>query len=257
MTKQTPLVISNNATLRKQYHELSSGDIVSGRLRFLDSEEFLLLDLVERGVNLIPSGLSQLACRSKSFQATLFGCWMVDNTVAIHNLHQLMEAMQDYPDCPDGLVTKLDRKNAGLGIHRWNSLEEVFNQASLGVLPFPFVLQPFVPESRDIRVIVMDDYLEAYWRHNSKNFRNNLHFGGQSEPCTLKPEQIEICRTVMERGKFPYAHIDFMVTREGKSYLSEINLRGGIRGAQITPAEYEQRLQKSHQRQLEAALSQG
>ena len=42
-----------------------------------------------------------------------------------------------------------------------------------------------------------------------------------------------LCREVMERGKFPYAHIDMFITSEGKNYLSEIALDGGLKGARI------------------------
>jgi ribosomal protein S6--L-glutamate ligase len=42
----------------------------------------------------------------------------------------------------------------------------------------------------------------------------------------------------MQRGKFPYAHIDLMVLENGETRLTEINLRGGIKGARISPVEY-------------------
>ena len=137
-----------------------------------------------------------------------------------------------------------------MGVHLWQSIEEVFTHASLGNIPFPFVLQPFEPGCRDIRVVFLDDYIEAYWRHNPHNFRNNLHHGGKSEPCELSDEQIKLCRQVMERGRFPYGHLDIIITKEGKSYLGEINLRGGIRGAKITPAEYQARVDAIHQQLL-------
>ena len=57
------LVIRDNSTLRAQYNSLQEGDIVVGRLRLRESEEPMLLDLGERRVHLIPSGLSQLASR--------------------------------------------------------------------------------------------------------------------------------------------------------------------------------------------------
>jgi len=41
----------------------------------------------------------------------------------------------------------------------------------------------------------------------------------------------------MERGKFPYAHIDLLVTEDGHSYLSEIALNGGLKGARIRREE--------------------
>ena len=54
----------------------------------------------------------------------------------------------------------------------------------------------------------------------------------------------------MKRGRFPYGHIDILVTKEKKSYLGEINLRGGIRGALISPEEYQVRVDAIHQQLL-------
>jgi glutathione synthase/RimK-type ligase-like ATP-grasp enzyme len=242
------LVIRDNSTLRAQYNSLQEGDIVVGRLRLRESEEPMLLDLCERGVLLIPSGLSQLASRSKTFQAALFPTVMLPLTRPIHALHDLIEAISDYhKNSITAVITKLDRRNAGMGVHLWQSIEEVFTHASLGNIPLPFVLQPFEPECRDIRVVFLDDYIEAYWRHNPYNFRNNLHHGGQSDSCKLSEEQVKLCQLVMERGRFPYGHLDILITKDGKSYLGEINLRGGIQGAKISPEDYQGKVEAIHQ----------
>ena len=42
------------------------------------------------------------------------------------------------------------------------------------------------------------------------------------------------CRSVMQRGKFPFAHLDLMILENGECYLSEITLNGGIKGARIS-----------------------
>ena len=246
------LVIRDNSTLRAQYNSLRHGDIIIGRLRLRESEESLLLDLCERGVHLVPSGLSQLASRSKTLQSTLFAPFMMPLTRAIHGHHDLIEAIADYEKKSiSTVVTKLDRRNAGMGVHLWRSVEEVFTHASLGNLPFPFVLQPFRAECRDIRVIFLGDYIEAYWRHNPCNFRNNLHHGGQTKACELSAEQIELCRQIMARGQFPYGHLDIIVTKEEEFYFGEINLRGGIRGAKISPGKYQERVDTIHQQLLD------
>ena len=249
------LVIRDNSTLRAQYNSLRQGDIVVGRLRLRESEEPLLLDLSVRGVHLVPSGLSQLASRSKTLQTALFAPFMLPLTRAIHAHHDLVAAISDYEkNSIAAVVTKLDRRNAGMGVLFWQSVEELFTHASLGNIPFPFVLQPFKAECRDIRVVCLGDYTEAYWRHNPNNFRNNLHQGGQSKPCELSAEQTKLCRRVMARGQFPYGHLDLIITKEGKSYLGEINLRGGIRGAQIGPGEYQERVAAIHQQLLDNYL---
>ena len=213
------------------------------------SEEPLLLDLVSRGVRLFPSAIAQLASRSKSFQVLLFAEYMLPHTAAIHDQHDLLTALNSYGKHGiSRVVTKLDRRNAGLGVHLWNSVEDVFTQASFGVLGYPFVLQPFIENCRDIRAIVLEDYVEAYQRENANNFRNNLHCGGESRPVTLTGRELELCRAVMARGEFPYGHLDLMITADNRCYLAEINLRGGIRGAKIDGREYRQRIEAIHQR---------
>jgi len=246
-------IITDNQTLYEQYDKLDSGDLVVGRIRLKNAEESLLLDLVERGVKILPSALSQLSCRSKCLQARLFKSEMIPHTTLIYDLHDIQEAITSYQRHKIGkVVTKQDRQNAGMGIHLWNSTEEVFSQASFGNMQFPFVLQPFLADCRDIRVIILGDYVEAYWRHNPDNFRNNLHFGGESRPCELTESQWQLCQRVMKRGRYPYAHLDLMVTREETTWLAEINLRGGIRGAQIDPATYKAKVEEIHQDAIKA-----
>lgn len=240
-------IFTDNGLFRQSYHSLRLGDVFIGRLRLKTTEEHLLLDLAEKGVILFPSGLSQCLCRSKIFQAQIYTGEMLPHTRPVHDQHDMLEALNRYQQhAITRVITKHDRKNAGQGIHLWADVEDVYNQSTLGTLPFPFVLQPFAPDCRDIRVIVLGGYQEAYSRKNPHNFRNNLHCGGQSAPCTLTPEQHALCRRVMERGKFPYAHIDLMVTGGGDTFLAEINLRGGIKGAAISPAEYRKRIEEIH-----------
>lgn len=187
-------------------------------------------------------------------QALLFSSSMLPNTCAVHDLQAVIRVLSSYQK--QGItkvVTKQDRRNAGRGIHLWSSIEDVYTQASLSNLPFPFVIQPFEPDCQDIRVIVFGDYIEAYWRNNPGNFRNNLHFGGESKPCELSEAQWSLCQDVMKRGKFPYAHIDIMVNAAGESFLAEINLRGGIHGAKINPTEYKTRLDAIHRKATNTA----
>jgi ribosomal protein S6--L-glutamate ligase len=58
----------------------------------------------------------------------------------------------------------------------------------------------------------------------------------------------------MARGLFPYGHLDIVLTKEGKSYLGEVNLRGGIHGAQISPEEYQLKVDAIHQQLLDDYL---
>ncbi len=251
-----PRVISSNKAFREHYHDLTRGDLVLGVLNLTPCEETLFVDLLTRGVRFIPSALSQLLSKSKAFQAQVYQSIMFPRTKVIRNRYDLILALNDYQEAGVGeVVTKQDRANCGLGIHRWRHLEDVYNQACFGTLAYPFVLQPFVPGVRDVRVIILDDYVEAYWRHNPVNFRNNLYHGGLSGPYDLSDEELTFCRQAMKRGGFPYAHLDLMLPEGGGLYLSEISLRGGLKGARIGKEEYRRRIEAIHQTLAEKYLA--
>ena len=238
-------IITKNHDLPALFHELTEGDIIACRIRLKYEEEHLLLDLIERGVHLIPSATSQLASRSKTFQARLLSPFMVPDTVVIYDIHGLLDTVSLYGHHNiEKVVLKHDRKNAGLGIHLFRDIEDVYTQAANNVLPYPFVLQPFIANSRDIRVIILDEYIEAYERNNPDNFRNNLHCGGTAQPFELSPAQLDLCKRLMGRGSFPYGHLDLMITETNDTYLAEINLRGGIRGAAIDPGSYQKKVKE-------------
>ena len=103
--------------------------------------------------------------------------------------------------------------------------------------------------------------LRAFFSQPSSATQEDVAFDKWlSETCTnpeLTAEQRTMCQQVMERGKFPYAHLDFMVTPVGETYLSEINLRGGIKGAKIHPDEYRNRLEQIHQQEVQNMLGEG
>jgi ribosomal protein S6--L-glutamate ligase len=194
---------------------------------------------MERGVKLFPSATSQLASRSKVFQARIFQSLMIPGTQAVYDIHGLLNVISLYQNNnTKRIILKHDRKHGGLGVYLFKDVEEVFTLCSNNVLPFPFVLQPFLEDSRDIRIISLGEYVEAYQRSNPNNFRNNLHCGGISTPWQLLEKQKTVCKTAMRRGAFPYAHIDLLLTPDDTVYLNEINLRGGIRGASIASGHY-------------------
>ena len=237
--ERRPEVIRTNRELRERFHRLRAGDVVAVVLGWAPGEEGLLLDLVTRGVRLFPPALAQWLSRSKVLQAQVLGPWMVPGTAVVAHRRGLMEVMGSYAREGIGpVVTKGDRGDCGLGVHLWGSVEDVFNHAGSGPLEFPFVIQPLLTGVTDVRVIWIGDYVEAYWRRNPHSFRNNLHWGGESGRYALSPRQMELCREVMARGRFPYAFIDLMVTQEGESWLSEIALRGGLRGARLSQGRY-------------------
>jgi ribosomal protein S6--L-glutamate ligase len=249
--KDPPTIIHDNQTLYSRYQQLQINDIVCGRIRIKQGEEHVLIDLLERGIRLIPSATSQLASRSKTFQARIFSEFMLPGTLAIYDTHALLSASSLYRQQQHTkVILKCDRKNGGLGIHVFNDIEELYNHASIGSISYPFVIQPYLSKIRDIRVIILGDYLEAYERINPYNFRKNLHCGGDSTPYTMTDQQVRFCEKVMQRGHFPYAHLDLLLTPNGDCHLAEINLRGGLKGAKISGKEYQEKIGAIHEKLL-------
>ncbi len=252
-----PRIIRDNKTLFECFEELTAGDIVVGRVRLRPGEEHLLLDLVARGIVLFPAATAQLCSRSKVFQARLLGRFMIPGTVPIYDMHDMMRLVTEYGQQGVGrVVCKLDRANGGLGVLLYSSVEEVYSQAVLGVLCFPFVAQPFLEECRDVRVVMLGDTVDAYQRHNPYNFRHNLHCGGTGSSWVLSTEQAEFCHKVMARAGFPYAHIDLLMSPTGDFRLTEINLRGGLRGARISQKDYVCAVEKIHAKLIARQLQQ-
>jgi ribosomal protein S6--L-glutamate ligase len=243
--KGPPTVFRNNDSLFAHYQQLKKGDIICGRIRLHHGEEHLLTDLLERGIYLLPSATAQLASRSKVFQTKIFSDFMLPGTLAIYDTHDILQASTLYNKLElKRVVLKCDRKNGGLGVHLFNNMEDLYNHVGRGSFYFPFVVQPFQQENRDIRVIILQDYIEAYERNNDYNFRSNLHCGGKSTAFNLSAQQISFCQAVMQRGHFPYAHLDLMLLPDNSYRLTEINLRGGLKGAQISGKVYQEKTEK-------------
>lgn len=245
-------IIRDNQTLFSRYNQLQKNDIICTRIRLKPGEELLLTDLCERGVKLIPSATAQLASRSKCYQTRVFSDFMLPGTLPIYDAHALLKATSYYRQHQHTrLILKCDRKNAGLGVHIFHDIEDLYNQVNGGGYEFPFVIQPFQKDSRDIRIIILGEYIEAYERTNRYNFRKNLHCGGKSTPHALTGSQLLFCRKVMEHGRFDYAHIDLIISPEGDHHLMEINLRGGLKGADICSRSYKSKLDSLHEELLE------
>jgi ribosomal protein S6--L-glutamate ligase len=247
--KHAPRIIRDNKELFQNYRDLTAGDIICGRIRLKPGEDHLLLDLSVRGIAAIPSLISQMCSRSKVFQTRLFGHRMIPDTMVIYTFHDLLNTTGLYGRRGyEEVIVKQEGKNGGLGIFRFKSIEDVYTQSALGVIPYPYVIQPFIPDCQDLRVIILDSYMEVYERRNPDNFRNNLHCGGTPVPSTIDDDQLALCREIMRRGEFPYAHLDLMVADDGSTYFTEVNLRGGLRGAAISSEQYQKRIADIHQR---------
>ena len=238
-------IIRTITEFNRHYRSLGPGDLVLGLFPWRAGEEVKLLDLMGRGVAFFPPALAQMLARSKVAQAEVLGEFMVPGTFVAYSLPDVARRLGEFHDQGDGqVITKRDRAHLGLGVSLWPSLEVLYSLGGLQGLPYPLVVQPFLTGARDLRVVVLGDYLEAYERFNPHSFRKNLFQGGTSRPAPITPELRALCRRTMDRGKFPYAILDLLASATGEFYLSEISLKGGLTGARLSQAEFRERVQK-------------
>jgi glutathione synthase/RimK-type ligase-like ATP-grasp enzyme len=234
------MVVKSLRELKARYDELGAGDAFIGILSWPHLKASVLIDLLERGIRCFPSPLSQILSSSKTAQAFLLQAWMLPHTRVIARRSDLIEVLNHYHRKGIGpVVSKQDHMHCGHGIRRWENIETLYSFMALSESSYPFVLQPFADDFTDIRVIVAGDYIEAYTRYNRDNFRRNLSWGGTGCFYQLDTSGEQFCRAVMERGRFPFAHIDLMMLADGRFFLAEIALDGGILGANIDRRELE------------------
>jgi ribosomal protein S6--L-glutamate ligase len=236
------MIIRSNRELKAQYDRLGAGDVYVGKVSSTHLRQTMLIDLLERGICCLPSALSQVLNNSKIAQTLIFKEWMIPYTTVIHRRKDLIDSISRYGRKGVGpVITKQDHKHCGHGVRRWDNIEILYNFVGFSDSSYPFVLQPYLEGFVDVRVIVVGDFVESYIRQHPYNFRNNVSGGGESRPYPLETECRQFCRKIMERGKFPYAHLDLMKLDTGEHYLSEISLNGGIKRARITRKELDQK----------------
>jgi ribosomal protein S6--L-glutamate ligase len=228
------MIVRGSRQLSELYDRLAPGDVYIGKIPGGPLRYSRLIDLMERGVHCLPAPLAQTLNASKAAQAAILNEWMLPLTRVIRRRADLIAAIGVYQRQGVGpLVTKEDRMHCGHGVRYWENIEVLYSLAAFDKSSFPFVLQPFLQHFGDVRVIVVGEFVEAYSRHNPDNFRMNLAAGGTSRPFVIDTDQQVFCRSVMERARFPYAHLDLQLLENNRCYLSEMALEGGINGAQI------------------------
>lgn len=250
-------IVHSLTELRRRFPELAAGDLVLGPLAVRPGEEIILLDLHDRGVTFFPPLLAQMSARAKTAQAQVLGHYMVPGTFVAYSPSDLAARLGD-ARLAGPVVSKRDRAHLGLGVSFWQNLEALYSLAALQPLPFPLVVQPFLENARDFRVVVVGEYAEAYERLNPEGFRKNLFQGGACGPVDLSPGLLAFCQRAMARAKFPYAVLDVLISPENEPYLSEINFHAGLKGSSLGQAEFRRRVQallEDYQRRWASSLT--
>ncbi len=234
------MIVRGAEAVRDRISELGPGDVAVGPFPASFLSGPLGLDLAE-----------QVLSRSKCAQVEILGAFMAPHTRAVRRRAELLAAVADYARLGIGaVVSKQEGMHCGHGVRRWESAEALYNTVAFEAGGVPFVLQPFLDGVADVRVIVVGDYVEAYLRENPFQFRANLAAGGTGRPFPVDPAAERFCRAVLERGRFPYAHLDLQLLPGGELYLSEIALEAGAAAARIGREELARRKREALEREI-------
>ena len=206
-------IIRDNQTFYTCYQQLKTNDIVCGRIRMKPGEEHLLTDLLERGIRLIPSASSQLASRSKTYQARVFSEFMLPGTLPIYDTHALLSASSVYRQNQfTRVILKCDRKNAGMGVHIFNNIEDLYNHASNGSFVFPFVKTPFefnfnfdYFNSTSAKFIL--DFCKKLGKLHSDGHNLNVRWHYEEDD----EDMLEVGQEMSRMSKIPFAFIEISI----------------------------------------------
>ena len=151
------MIVTRFSQLIRDYHRLGTGDVFIGQVPSSSLKSAMLTDLTERGVVLLPAATAQILNASKVAQAFVLNPWMPPHTMAITRRKELLTALTAYDQLGIGIaVTKADRLHCGHGVRKWGNLESLYNCLAFDNAAFPFVLQPYVSDFTDVRVVMVD-----------------------------------------------------------------------------------------------------
>lgn len=234
------MVISNRKEFVNNWMKAKDGDLCL--IPVMDPIKAAFMQ--SRGVRLAFDPLCCLLHNSKVSQTQIFSSKMPYTRIVYSKGELYYLLMDHFAEHQEPLIIKNDRGSGGNGVFLFTENSYDYNGIS-----YPCVVQKYLPGYHDIRVIIIGDYFEAYERVNELDFRKNIARGGKSTPVglfDLKCRLDDEATRIVKLGKFPYAHIDFMVNPDSHYvYFSEISLGGGIQGSKLSYNEIK-RLKHNH-----------
>lgn len=182
----------------------------------------------EKNVQLLPHPEQIALWASKIRQAQLFNEYVVPHTKWAINIIDLLILKQYYDNHYSGeLVTKPER-NSGFGrdVRKWKNIDEIISFFNQYPTKFePMIIQSFIDNYKDYRVIMLGEYIYTKQRKNSKKWRQNVHLGADITATTLTKKEYEFCKKILQISNLPFIYIDLMITPD-HIYLGEISLTG-------------------------------
>jgi len=213
---------------QEAYESFKEGDFV---FSLMIRSSHYAKTFLKKGVTLLPKFDMVKLWRSKIEHAKLFkDTHMPQHTTWAYNINELKNLQHYYKsNCPTSqLVTKkYTNTSGGKDVHKWKNIDHIidyFTTAGAGQF-YPMVIQPFIENYKDYRVIVMGEFVQAIHRYNPNNWKQNTDLGASITDVPLTLEEWEFVRDVQRITKFPFIFIDLMIT-DDNIYLGEFSLDG-------------------------------
>ncbi len=142
------------------------------------------------------------------------------------------DAMSGFAALGGDVVVKPLFGGEGRGITRLND-EALALRAfkMLAQLQAVLYLQEFIPhEGFDLRLMVLGDRVLGIRRRNSNDWRTNLSRGAVAEPWIHDEELANLARRSAAAVGTPWAGVDLLPSKQGDTYVLEVNAVPGWRG---------------------------
>jgi len=211
------------------YDIFKPGDIVfSTRIQ----SPWYLKTFLKKGVTLLPKFDMINLWRSKTEQVKRFEGTniMLPHTKWVNTLHELKLLKSYYDNNVSGeIVTKKQSATSGgRDVKRWENIDRVVEYFNMCPAPkfYPMIIQPLLKNYKDYRVIIFGEYVQAVWRYNPNDWRQNLGLGSTGTYVGLTAEQWKIAKNVQRIANMPYIFMDLMIADSGEIYLCELSLDG-------------------------------
>lgn len=134
------------------------------------------------------------------------------------------------------LVCKPNNLSKGRGVALIQSKKQLHAHMkevikTYGRKKFYFIMQKFVPNDGDYRILVIGNNLYGIKRrsNNKKEFRNNFSLGGSVQKIAISPDMKLTAKQIKKALKLDFAGIDFILRGKTKIFL-EVNRTPGLSG---------------------------
>jgi len=120
-------------------------------------------------------------------------------------------------------VTKVGERDSFLGVCDYLNLVHEFPATG----DKSFLVQEFVPDARDYRVMVVDSECVGAVERRGTGWKHNVHRGASAVGVSVSEEMATLAEDVSERLEIPYLGVDFLVS-DDRTVVTETNARPTI-----------------------------